>query len=131
MKSDSNSIHPTGTCFEDITLAFVDMLTSKQSRANDPTFYMVHGICLLKDGSRYSHAWIEEDGHVWFSGKFDGQQALLQTSRKDFYKEFRVQECTKYNHPQLIRTALEHGDAPPPWEKKYLMLCNDYKGNKK
>jgi len=120
-------VKPTGTCFEDVTLFFVQMVRDNRKLRDDPTFAMVHGICHHEDRKPYSHAWIEHGDKVWFSGMLGNTLAFLKTDRTEFYQEFDVTDCTRYTFWQAMRAGAASGDQPPPWELKYRRLCNDYK----
>lgn len=121
-------IRPTGTCFEDVTWMFIQMLRENPNRLNGE-FWMVHGICLLLSGKRYSHAWIEEDGTTWFSGIMEGKTGFIQTPTDQFYTQFHVQERTRYTAIEARDRALLANNIPPPWEPKYRELCKDYVPN--
>ena len=120
------TIHPTGTCFEDVTLEFIKMIGEDIKRM-DSDFYMVHSICIMPDGKEYAHAWIEEGDLTWFPGLFNGEKGFAQCLTTEFYETYNVKEFTRYNFHDVTRVAHEHDDRPPPWELKYLKLCKDYK----
>lgn len=121
------TIHPTGTCFEDVTMQFAERIRDdKRLLVSD--FFMVHGICLFPDGRPYSHAWIEEGDKVWFPGIFSKLgKGFGLTSVEEFYREYRVQERTRYNFRDLLEIGARLGNEPPPWEERYRVLCRDYK----
>lgn len=123
-------LEPTGTCFEDTTQIFIQMIAADRKLWGDRTFVMVHSICLMPDGTRYSHAWVEHGSRVLFRGIINGEHGHYAATKEEFYKEFQVQETTKYTAEEAMHVALRNGDRPPPWEKKYLALCKDYKGKK-
>jgi hypothetical protein len=119
-------IYPTGTCFEDISQHFIrSCLSDKSLLIRD--FYMVHGICLMLDGARYSHAWIEDRNEAIFSGRLDAKLQYFKEPIYQFNLRFRVQERTRYTFMEAMKTARTHRDAPPPWEDKYRRLCKGYK----
>lgn len=89
-------------------------------------FWMVHGICLMPDGKPYAHAWVEEGNMTWNPCILDGEKGFAQSTIKDFYKLFQVQDFTRYNFDALFKLSAEIGHAPPPWEDKYRRLCRDY-----
>ena len=122
-------VYPTGTCFEDVTLMFIQMLMEQRERFSRSSFLMVHGICLNADGNKYSHAWIEEGELVWFPAIIRGKKGFGKAKKKEFYRVYKVQCKTRYTAKEAQVTALKHGDAPPPWELKYLKLCKDYEWN--
>lgn len=119
-------VHPTGTCFEDVTLEYNRRIKEDLNLAIDKTFLICHGICLAGDDLPYSHAWIEEGEFVWFSGKIEGEFIFAQASKKEFYDEARVQEVTKYNYWEAMAAARGNGNRPPPWKLKYRKLCRDF-----
>lgn len=122
---ESVAILPTGTCFEDVTLMFVQMLREDPRRLRGQ-FYMVHGICQFSDGRDYSHAWIEEGEHTHFPGILDGKMGFIETWTVQFHKQFRVREYTRYTAIEARERAIAAGNVPPPWELKYLRLCRDW-----
>lgn len=121
------TIYPTGTCFEDVTQMFIKMLGEDMDRVDDPEFCMVHGICLMEDGSQYAHAWIEEGEFAWFSGILNGDEVFCQTLKSEFHSETRVVEFTRYTYWDCARVARQNYDMPPPWEHRYRRLCKDFK----
>lgn len=123
----SATLHPTGTCFEDVTMFFAKLIQEDKTRIIQPNFCMVHGICKMPDGKKFSHAWVEDGKEVWFSGILRGNKGFALTTRRDFYKKYRVQEFTRYNFRDLMELSKTVGNAPPPWEEKYRRLCKDYK----
>lgn len=125
------TLHPTGTCFEDVTMFFAKLCHENEHRLADPKFRMVHGICLMENDRPYAHAWIEEGKNVWFSSILKDQKVFVQCPRKDFYKRFRVKDFTRYTFLELLELSKKVGNAPPPWEEKYLVLCRDYNGGRK
>lgn len=121
------TVHPTGTCFEDVTMGFAEKIREDKRRILGG-FYMVHGICLFPDGRKYSHAWIEVgEESAWFPGIVDGEKVFLEAPLEEFRKLFRVQEFTRYDFKALLEVGKRVGNVPPPWEEKYLKLCRDYK----
>ena len=125
----SKDILPTHDCFEDATQIIFKLLQEDKSKFTNPNIFLVHAICLKEDGSKYSHAWIEVEGDVWFSGILDEQKVYLQATKKEFYENFRVVEETKYTLQEACLVAKAHNDIPPPWEHKYQKLCKNYPKN--
>lgn len=112
----------TGECFEDCTLKFSEMIRDRRHRMN-PSFFLVHGILRRKDGTRFSHAWLELDGKVIESAYAeDGEKMALVEPAEDFYK--RVERSTRYTWENVLRVAAAHGDIPPPWDPEYRALCS-------
>lgn len=117
-------IHPTGTCFEDVTWEFAQRCRDDKSlMARGAKFFMVHGICVMPNGKRYAHAWIEEGVFVWGPAIVEGHKGFFQTTDKEFREHYQVQECTRYSFQDLIDLSKRIGNAPPPWEDKYRRLC--------
>lgn len=123
---DEVTLYPTGTCFEDVTQYFAQLVREDNRRMESPNFFTVHGICIMSDGTLYSHAWVEENGHVWFPAIFNGERGFAETTVDDFYKEFKVQDCTKYSFFDLVKMSMKTPRAKPPYEEKYRRLCHDY-----
>lgn len=128
IEDDEAILLPTRTCFEDVTLEFISIVSKNRHRYNDTSMAMVHGICLLEDGRPYSHAWIEMDGKAIFSGILRGVKGFAELPVAEFDRIYQVQERTRYSASQAYNTAIRNSDAPPPWERKYLELCNDWPG---
>lgn len=90
------TIHPTGTCFDDALDFFAQLLKESPLRARTPDVFLVHGVCLFPTGAPYAHAWVEERGKIWFSGKLHGTLAFFKGEKDEFVREFRVIAERKY-----------------------------------
>jgi hypothetical protein len=134
-KQGTIDLLPTGTCFEDVTLFFAQLCRESPEKRDRGGIFMVHGICLMEDGTPYSHAWIEEGvmvhapgilaAELFSNGK--AQKGFLEIEKPYFYERYRVQEYTRYSFLDLLELAARIGNVPPPWELKYRRLCRDYK----
>jgi hypothetical protein len=132
----SVDILPTGTCFEDVTHFFVQLVREDGRRRDRNDFCMVHGLCAKDDGTVYSHAWIEEGNMVHAPGILPGeffksgiaQKGFYEMPKRDFYKCYGVSMFHRYGFYRLMEMALKSGDRPPPWEFVYRMHCRDFRG---
>ncbi len=118
-------LHPTGTCFEDVTQYFVQLLKENRARFRSGTLFMVHGICLLDDDAPYSHAWVELDDQVHCPVMVQGKKGFAVMHPDRFAELYRVQEFTRYSPKDAFENAAKTNDMPPPWEPKYRNLCRD------
>lgn len=125
------TIKGTGTCFEDMTHKFIEMVVGKEGRgAHYPNLFLVHGICLFKSGEPYAHAWIEMDGEAYFSAiaiEMGNEKVMCRCPREQFDREYRVQDFTRYTFNELLK---HHAHELPPYENKYKKLTKDGKGKK-
>lgn len=121
-------IHPTGTCFEDMTWYFARRIRDNRALMYDEMFVLVHGICgPNKDVTKeYSHAWVEHGDLAFFSGVVSGEKIIAEALRESFLREFRVIDSTRYTFAALRSLSATNGDQPPPWEEKYRRLCKDH-----
>lgn len=113
-------IHPTRTCFDDATYYVAAQMV------HDPEFdagewRIVHGLCLLENGTPYAHAWIERNGSKAIGcGLVDGERVYYTADRRDFYRHFRPQELIRYTVDDVI--GRETGG---PWDERYRQFCGD------
>jgi hypothetical protein len=109
-----STIRPSGHCFDDMLAFFL-------SRAGTAAV-LVHGI-LASDGTRYAHAWVEEDGLAWESGiDPDGRQMFYAVAALDFVLGRHVERCTRYTFLDVVRENRTHG-THGPWDPDYRALC--------
>ena len=80
MKKEIETIHPTHTCFDDALELF--MVFAKNQRIR-PT--LVHAICQKEDGEKFSHAWVERDGVVYFVGLVNGKKYGFECELPAYY----------------------------------------------
>lgn len=125
-KKSGFDILPTGTCFEDCTLKFAELVKANPSK---PNLYLVHGILTMPVTDKpYSHAWIELDGRAIESGinSATGEKLAVVRPVEVFHRENRVQDFTRYSLSDLIALCANgRGSETPPWEEKYRRLTKD------
>jgi hypothetical protein len=113
-------VHPTATCFDD-AMYYIAWLLVTDPEFDPDAYRIVHGVCLLPDDTPYAHAWIEKDGvEAIGCGLIDGDKVYFYADRRDYYKEFRMQELIRYTLSQVA--ARKTGG---PWEPKFKKLCKE------
>jgi len=112
-------ISPTHECFNDAMDILAELLTA--DKVPPAHLRLVHGICLLEDGTRYAHAWVERGTACLFLGLYQGARVLCSVPRPEYYARLRVQQRTKYTMAQAAREnarTVSYG----PWKAAYLAL---------
>ena len=119
------TIHPTHTCFDDAVEFIEELIKEHPDKLEDikTSLLLVHGICLLPNGQRYAHGWVEDNktDSCYFKGIVESECVFLQADRPGFYENFKVQETTKYTLWQVHLENMLSGTFGP-WDKKYLAL---------
>lgn len=121
---------PTGTCFDDGLDLIVD-LVSCNAREDLVAVRLVHGICLLPDGERYAHAWVEhlDRGTAVFCSILNGRRMYVETTIAEYDAHFKVQERTHYTVDEAWRENMRSGHYGP-WLERYRELCKDLQAAK-
>lgn len=112
-------IYPTNECFNDAMEILGVLLTEKEVPPDQ--LRLVHGICLMDDGTRFAHAWVERERTCLFLGLYQGERVLCQVPRQEYYQRLRVEQRTKYTMAQAARESartVSYG----PWKAAYLAL---------
>jgi hypothetical protein len=127
------TIYPTHTCFDDA----MDFLETTIKEGKHPREYIVnnlvtvHAICIMPDGTKYAHAWIEEGdscifkgrGECLIDGKMEHLEGYMWADKKEFYAYYNVQETTHYSLEQVWKENKKHATTGP-WIDKYKKLCS-------
>lgn len=117
-----NAIHPTHTCFDD-ALDYLGEIAAKHPAALIfENIRLVHAICLMPDGTPYSHGWVESDAFAYFFGICDGERIRIQVDAKEYRRELKVIESTEYTYEQAYQENYRHRNFGP-WVEKYRKLC--------
>jgi hypothetical protein len=113
-------LKPTHTCFDD-ALDFFGHLSDPIERA---AHLVVHGICVLPDGSRIAHAWIERtDQDFVIEGALLGPERVYRAMpRATFDARWKIERCTRYTFDQALALNAAH-DHFGPWDPEYAALC--------
>jgi len=121
-------ILPTNTCFDD-ALDFITEVISANIDIKDEllkSLILVHAVCIHPDGYPYAHAWVEDRGKCIFKGIFNGKADYFAADQKEYYKDTKVIEVTKYTIMQAAALNAKHNTFGP-WKPDYLALCSDKK----
>lgn len=125
MKKEIETVHPTHTCFDDALELF--MVFAKNQRIRP---MLVHAICQKEDGSKFSYAWVERDGVVYFAGLVNGKKYGFECELPAYYGKFGVLEHTKYSFEDLLDMVKQNPSLKAgPWKKEYQELTRDHKSN--
>jgi len=118
-------LKPTHTCFDDV-LDFFAGLTDPKAR---DLHVVVHGICVLPDGSRIAHAWLERtDVEFVIEGMLLGPTKVYHAiPRATFHERWTVERCTRYTLAEAIAQNAAH-DHFGPWDPEYAALCTPRSG---
>lgn len=113
-------IFPTHTCFDDAMEGLADILDAVPDEAH--RVFLVHALCLLPTGEPYAHAWLEHGDDCLFVAIIEGQRENLAAPKHQFYRQYRVQEVTRYSLPEAL--AENHRSKHfGPWNPEYENLC--------
>lgn len=122
---ENSNLYPTNECFDDAVHFCFERMKKDKSLIFSNKMKVVHGILIMESGKPYSHAWVEMDGVVYHTGILQGEKCVMGFDRKEYYREMRVQECTRYTILEAAAMEKKHG-YPGPWIEKYRKLCRDY-----
>lgn len=114
------SIHPTGTCFDDMLDTLVDILRMHPERVD--TLCLVHALIQPDGTSLHSHAWLESADSVLFSLLVEGALQYFQAEKAAYYAETRPTLVQRYTYPQALglnRLSGHYG----PWDARIRALC--------
>lgn len=114
-------LRPTGTCFDDS----LDFLNDKLFQGL-MYFNLIHGVCRLKTGEYYSHAWVEDTIEESFLEikLCDTEKVIVEYDKYDFVKETGATVWTTYAPWQALYHNWRYSNYGP-WEKNYLALTRD------
>lgn len=123
-------VMPTHTCFDDATDFIVkSWIVTPDVAAN---LVLVHAICCvpadaiggpLAPGTRYAHAWVEEQETVWFAGLIDGEKMFIGIERAEFHRSVGLIEQERYTMAEVFDAHARQG--PGPWNPAIRALCRD------
>lgn len=114
---------PTHTCFDDALEFMEDLARNYPAALAFEGYKLIHAICLMPDGERYAHAWVEDNaGRAHFFGMIGGEKKRIVKDAKWYRLELRVQEFREYNVHQAWAENKKHGTYGP-WVEKYKELC--------
>jgi len=133
----SNTIRPTGHCFDD-ALQFFEIF-----RLDDPkvradvlrSMRVAHGICANASGETWAHAWVEErvrndpdrrswpERVIWQGMSAESGHAFFAVALDWFYEAYAVRERTLYTLQECAVLNLRSGHCGP-WIARYRLLTN-------
>lgn len=122
-------LYPTGTCFDD-AVDYLNDLCSKEPwkiKWLNKQYKIVHGICLLEDGSPYSHCWLERANRCYdfrLYGSSIKEKVMVEYTRIEYYSRFKPQKMLKYSLKDCCDLERTYG-YPGPWDAELRKLCND------
>lgn len=124
------NIYPTNKCFDD-ALDFISLILQEKSEEREALrheLFLVHAICKMPDGRRYSHAWVEDckTKTCIFKGILENEASYFARDIKQYYEHIMPLEWTKYTVMQASEQNELHGTFGP-WEPRYQALCRDFK----
>lgn len=122
------TVHPTHKCFDD-AFEFIELLVKAHpDKIGDikANLLIVHAICLMPDGRKYSHAWVEDiqENQCIFRGIIAGKSEWLSAPLPEYHAELKVHEFTRYTLKEACKKNLltmTYG----PWEEKYKQLTRN------
>jgi hypothetical protein len=122
-QTGQNSLYPTHSCFTD-AMELMDYTAMNEPEVL-PAWRIVHAICEMPDGTRYAHAWVEDNNlHVAvFAGILNGEKVYMLAQIFDYEHHLKVIESTKYTVKEAAFNNINSGHFGP-WEKKYQALSN-------
>lgn len=116
-------IYPTGTCFEDATQFLFARVMEDRKRLLTDEYILVHAIVWpSNEKKKFSHAWVEHEGHVITWGIVNGGKIEMIIDKKEYYEKMNVLEFDRYTLEQGYEAEKKVGH-PPPWKRKYAKLC--------
>lgn len=113
---------PTGHCFDDALEYLEQRVRAEPALAHRDTLQLVHGIGIGDDGTRYAHAWCEEQGLCWDAALLDGQRIWYSVAVEAFYTARRLGATTRYTIREACLQNVQSGHYGP-WEPTYQALC--------
>jgi hypothetical protein len=115
-------IFPTHTCFDDAMEGLAAFALACPDEIHQVS--LIHALCLLPNGEPYAHAWLEHEDDCLYTAIIRGERQNLATPKNRFYRQYRVQEITRYTFPEAI--AENHrSNHFGPWKPEYRTLCGD------
>lgn len=127
-------LKPTGTCFDDALDYLAVMCRDQLGRQITPEMTedwemrLCHGILQRQDGTRYAHAWVEDEKRKLcfdFRMKRPGKTVIIEVNMETFYAAFDVEQVSSYTIVEAL--TLNHKyENYGPWELYYLKLCKNY-----
>lgn len=115
------SLLPTGHCFDDA----LDLITERVNESGAAVvdrLTLVHAICVATDGTRYAHAWVEEDGTAWDAAMLHGRRIYYAVAREEFEAARRVEQTTRYTIAEALAENART-QTYGPWRPEYQALC--------
>jgi hypothetical protein len=124
------TLYPTHTCFDDSLDLVLALVRENPDEVRKQNVFLVHGVCLLPDGTPYAHAWVEidEGGGITVLNAVlrDGMKVYGQFLKEQFYQTWRVEERIRYSLLEAYENCRQY-DYSGPWEDRYRVLCRDYR----
>ncbi len=115
-------ILPTHTCFDDAIQNLIFLMESR-GRHIAGRMKVVHAI-IEPEGAPLSHAWIELDRRVFFSGILKGETVMVETDLAEYYRQSRIKVLRRYSiwaaYAEEQRTG-RYG----PWDPRIQVFVND------
>jgi len=119
-------LHPTGTCFDDASQIFVELVY----RFPLDRVRLVHGMTGDGKGVVGSHAWVEvtnDEGKVavFTEGLMNGERRRGSLSRERFYEMLCVgEDVIRYTAEEALILDMKYGHCGP-WEPRYRAATKD------
>ena len=117
---------PTGTCFDDVSSFIAGQLVHE----DDLTHFIHHGMCVMKDGSQYSHAWCLKGETVIDLAKKRDETVILEMPLDVFLRGRKCKYYIEYTTTEYIAAnGLASKNAPNagPYTKELYEECGDFK----
>lgn len=123
------TLYPTHSCFDDAIeyiehRLYAEAPAAFATRADDdaPDIpILVHAICVAPDGTRYAHAWVEEQQQCWEGALHQGEKIWFAVPRDEHEAWRRPEQTTRYTLRQVGEENRRTGTYGP-WDPAYLAL---------
>ena len=127
------TILPTNKCFDDSLEELARLIKERPECADNNEYKLAHGILTLENGELYSHAWLERgnaviDFGIMSGGEQHGMKVIYKVRKREYYRERKVVEVTRYTPRQAWEWNAVTGHFGP-WVPRYRGLTSDGRAN--